>query len=125
VAHATHGHWAIEDVHNFGPDYDRTLMEWHANIEGAWDDLPNYDERFRRTWRYYLLSSAGSFRVRELQLWQIVFSRTRRRSPVYRSVREGLGSGSRRGRQIGAEGDLRTETRRVVAREGSAATRAR
>ena len=87
VAHATRGHWAIEDVHNFGPDYDRTLMAWHANIEGAWDDLPNYDERFRRTWRYYLLSSAGSFRVRELQLWQVVFSRARRRSHVYRAVR--------------------------------------
>lgn len=87
LARATHGNWAIEDVHNFGPDYDRTLMAWHANIESAWGELPTYDERFRRTWRYYLLASAGSFRVRELQLWQIVFSRTRRRSAVYRSVR--------------------------------------
>lgn len=87
LARATRGHWAIEDVHNFGPDYDRTLMAWHRNIEAAWDELPNYDERFRRTWRYYLLSSAGSFRVRALQLWQIVFSRTRRGSATYRGVR--------------------------------------
>jgi len=87
LARATQGRWAIEDVHNFGPDYDRTLMAWHANVEGAWNDLPAYDERFRRTWRYYLLASAAAFRVRELQLWQIVFTRTRRYSPVYQAVR--------------------------------------
>ena len=87
LARATRGRWAIEDVHNLGPDYDRTLMAWHANIEAAWNEIPVYDERFRRTWRYYLLSSAAAFRVRELQLWQIVFTRTRRYSPVYTAVR--------------------------------------
>ena len=45
----------IEDVHNFGPYYDRTLMAWHRNVTAAWDDLPAYDGRFRRTWDYYLL----------------------------------------------------------------------
>ena len=45
------------------------------------------DERFRRTWRYYLLSSAASFRVRNLQLFQIVFSRTGRMSLLYRATR--------------------------------------
>ena len=73
----------IEDLHNFGPYYDRTLMAWHRNVAEAWDELPAYDERFRRTWDYYLLSSAGSFRARALQLWQIVFTRSRRRSDVY------------------------------------------
>jgi cyclopropane-fatty-acyl-phospholipid synthase len=62
-------------------------MAWYHNIAAAWDEVPGYDDRFRRTWRYYLLSSAAAFRVRELQLWQIVFSRTRRPSPVYRAVR--------------------------------------
>lgn len=87
LARAHRGHFAIEDVHNIGPDYDRTLMAWHHNIEGAWSDLPAYDERFRRTWRYYLLGSAASFRVRDLQLWQIVLTRTKQLSGVYRSVR--------------------------------------
>jgi cyclopropane-fatty-acyl-phospholipid synthase len=87
LSRATSGRWAVEDVHNFGPDYDRTLMAWYHNIESAWDELPAYDERFRRTWRYYLLASAASFRVRELQLWQIVFRRTGRPSPVYQAVR--------------------------------------
>ncbi len=67
--------WVIEDVHNFGPDYDRTLMAWHANVSAAWPALPGYDERFRRMWRYYLLSCAAEFRIRDLQLWQLVFRR--------------------------------------------------
>ena len=87
IAGAAQPRWAIEDVQNLGPDYDRTLRSWHSNIEARWDEVPDYDERFRRTWRYYLLSSAASFRVRNLQLFQIVFSRTGRVSPVYDGVR--------------------------------------
>lgn len=68
--------FVIEDWHNFGPDYDRTLMAWHKNINEHWDDLPpKYDTRFRRMWNYYLLSCAASFRSRWQQLWQIVFSK--------------------------------------------------
>ena len=83
ISAAVETDWVIEDMHNFGPYYDRTLMAWYRNVTEAWDDLPAYGERFRRTWDYYLLSSAGSFRARALQLWQIVFTRSRRRSEVY------------------------------------------
>ncbi len=79
--------WTIEDVHNFGPYYDTTLMAWHSNIQSRWDEVPHYDERFRRTWDYYLLGSAASFRTRNLQLWQVVFRRACRRSPIYHAVR--------------------------------------
>ena len=66
----------MEDWHNFGPYYDQTLMAWHANFENAWPELKEkYDERFHRMWRYYLLTSAGGFRSRSNQLWQIVFTR--------------------------------------------------
>lgn len=66
----------LEDWHNFGPDYDRTLMAWHANFIAAWAELAGkYDERFKRMWSYYLLSSAGAFRARDNQLWQIVLSK--------------------------------------------------
>jgi cyclopropane-fatty-acyl-phospholipid synthase len=68
--------FSMEDWHNFGPDYDKTLMAWHANFEASWDSLKgSYDERFHRMWRYYLLTCAASFRVRYLQLWQIVFTK--------------------------------------------------
>ncbi len=87
IARAAEGHWSIEDVHNFGPDYDRTLMAWHANITPRWGEIPRYDERFRRTWDYYLLSSAAGFRSRSVQLWQIVFTPSRQRRPAHRSVR--------------------------------------
>jgi len=71
--------WVAEDLQNIGTDYDPTLMTWHARIEAAWHRLPRYDERFRRMWRFYLLSCAGAFRVRELQVFQTVF---RRRGPA-------------------------------------------
>lgn len=65
----------IEDWHNFGTDYDRTLIAWRANMESAWPALgERYDERFRRMWRYYLSTSMASFRARRSQLWQIVLS---------------------------------------------------
>lgn len=68
--------FVMEDWHNFGADYDKTLMAWHANFEKAWPQLKNnYSERFYRMWRYYLLSCAGAFRARKIQLWQIVLSK--------------------------------------------------
>lgn len=71
------GKFVMEDWHNIGPDYDTTLMAWHANFEAAWPTLQKkYSERFYRMWRYYLLSCAGGFRARYQQLWQIVMTRT-------------------------------------------------
>jgi len=71
------GLFVLEDWHNFGPDYDRTLKAWEANFLAAWPELKEQeglDERFYRMWRYYLNSSAGAFRSRGLNLWQIVLS---------------------------------------------------
>ena len=68
--------FVMEDWHNFGYDYDKTLMVWFENFDRAWDELkPDYDERFYRMWKYYLLSCAGSFRAGKNQLWQIVLSK--------------------------------------------------
>jgi cyclopropane-fatty-acyl-phospholipid synthase len=83
---AAEPNWVIEDVHNFGPDYDRTLMAWNANIESRWAEIPHYDEQFRRMWRFYILGSAGGFRARSLQLWQIVMRR-QGRAPRYTAAR--------------------------------------
>ncbi|PUE07148.1 cyclopropane-fatty-acyl-phospholipid synthase [Limnohabitans sp. T6-5] len=67
--------FVMEDWHNFGCDYDKTLMAWHERFEAAWPQLKEkYGERFYRMWRYYLLSCAGTFRARDNQLWQVVFS---------------------------------------------------
>jgi cyclopropane-fatty-acyl-phospholipid synthase len=75
IAECVEGRFVIEDWHNFGTDYDRTLQAWRNNIEAAWDRLPpRYDERFRRMWRFYLAGSMASFRARRIQLWQLVLS---------------------------------------------------
>lgn len=68
--------FVMEDWHNFGPDYDKTLMAWFNNFDRAWPTLKaKYGERFYRMWKYYLLSCAGAFRARETQLWQIVLTK--------------------------------------------------
>ncbi len=75
IADASEDLFVTEDVHNFGADYDRTLMAWHARFEAAWSQFSDrYGERFRRMWRYYLLACAGTFRARTTQLWQLVMS---------------------------------------------------
>ena len=76
IGEATERLFVMEDWHNFGPDYDPTLMAWNANFEAGWEGLhPRYGDRFYRLWRYFLLSAAGSFRARKMQLWQVVFSK--------------------------------------------------
>jgi cyclopropane-fatty-acyl-phospholipid synthase len=69
------GLFVLEDWHCFGSDYDRTLMQWYKNFEAGWEQLrTDYDERFFRLWKYYLLMCAGSFRARNNELWQLVLS---------------------------------------------------
>jgi cyclopropane-fatty-acyl-phospholipid synthase len=75
----------IEDVHNFGLDYDRTLLAWHENINKRWGEIPQYDIRFQRMWNYYLLASAAGFRARNLTLMQFVF---RKNGPKDRYISE-------------------------------------
>jgi len=68
--------FVVEDVQNFGPDYDRTLVCWRENFIEHYDDLKDrYDERFYRMWMYYLNASAASFRARYNQLFQLVLSK--------------------------------------------------
>ena len=75
----------IEDLHNIGPHYDKTLMAWHQNFEKAWPQLKHkYDQRFYRMWRFYLLLCAGGFRARDSQLWHFVMTRPGCGQPVCR-----------------------------------------
>ncbi|MDP3597152.1 MAG: class I SAM-dependent methyltransferase, partial [Nitrospirota bacterium] len=73
---AMDGLFIMEDWHNFGTDYDRTLLAWQSNVNEHWRHWQStFDERFSRMWRYYLLSLAGAFRARTIHLWQIVMSK--------------------------------------------------
>jgi cyclopropane-fatty-acyl-phospholipid synthase len=77
LSKAAEGLFIIEDMHNFGADYDKTLMAWFINFNSSWERLKNkYSERFYRMWKYFLLSSAGAFRARNKnQLWQFILSK--------------------------------------------------
>lgn len=76
ITKAIEGLFVLEDWHNFGPDYTKTLLAWYANFTANWEKLrPRYGDRFFRMWKYYLLASAGSFKARKNQLWQIVLSK--------------------------------------------------
>ncbi len=75
ISKATEGVFVLEDLQNFGAYYDKTLLAWYHNFKKNWDTLKTrYDNRFFRMWEYYLLSCAGSFRARDNQLWQFVFT---------------------------------------------------
>ena len=74
--------FVIEDLHNFGPDYDKTLMAWYKNFQDSWPLLKDkYGARFKRMWDYYLLMAAAAFRARDLQVWQIVMTKKGREQP--------------------------------------------
>ncbi len=76
IGAAIEGLFVMEDWHNFSVDYDKTLMAWSGNFENSWSKIKsNYDDRFYRMWRYFLLSNAGAFRARKNQLWQVVLSK--------------------------------------------------
>ena len=75
IGKAIEGLFVMEDWHNFGADYDRTLMAWRDRFDAAWPQLSaSYDERFYRMWRYYLSVFAALFRARNISLWQVVLS---------------------------------------------------
>lgn len=91
IAKAAENKFIIEDLQNFGIYYYPTLLSWFSRFDKAWPGLTKkhpekYDQRFYRMWKFYLLGAASGFKCREMQLFQIVFSKTRK-SGIYESVR--------------------------------------
>lgn len=91
MAKVAENKFTIEDVQNFGSYYYPTLMSWFKKFDNAWPELSKkypekYDERFYRMWKFYLLCSAGGFKSREMQLFQIVFSKSKQLG-IYEAVR--------------------------------------
>lgn len=76
ISLASEKSFIIEDLHNFGSDYDLTLMAWYRRFYSSWPKLSDkYSERFKRMFTFYLNACAGAFRARDLQLWQICFTK--------------------------------------------------
>jgi cyclopropane-fatty-acyl-phospholipid synthase len=76
IGKAAEDFFIMEDWHNFSRDYDKTLLAWFKNFDTTYNEIQkNYDERFYRLWKYYLHACAASFRARDNQLWQVLFSK--------------------------------------------------
>lgn len=67
--------YAILDVENLRPHYEKTLNEWLSRFEDAMPALRKVEsEDFLRAWRLYLAGSVAGFRVGALQLFQVTFA---------------------------------------------------
>ena len=87
ITTAVEGLFVVEDVHNFGVYYDKTLMAWNDKFQSHRGEIVSkHGERFCRMWEYYLLQSAGAFRCRHISVGQFVLSPQGLRSG-YQSVR--------------------------------------
>ncbi len=55
----------VSGLHAFGPDYAETLLRWHQVFNQASGEVRalGFDERFMRTWRFYLAYCEAGFRA--------------------------------------------------------------
>ena len=75
IGKAIEGLMITEELQNWGPYYDKTLMLWYQNFHAHWNQMQkSYGDRFYRMWKYYLLISAGLFRSRAIQDWEILLT---------------------------------------------------
>ena len=92
LASATLGLFTVHAWENYGHYYSNTLQAWHDRFERNWEKIAAlesknaFDDRFRRMWNYYLLSSKAAFETEDLLLWQIVMSKAGKRAAVYGRV---------------------------------------
>jgi cyclopropane-fatty-acyl-phospholipid synthase len=68
----------VRDVEEIGPHYGETLRRWRHAFLARLDDVRRlgYDERFVRTWDFYLASCEAGFRTRALRDVQLVLTRS-------------------------------------------------
>ncbi len=64
------------DIENLRMHYAKTLDSWSERFERNVETVRNmFDERFVRMWRLYLQSSAASFRLGNISIHQLLFSK--------------------------------------------------
>jgi cyclopropane-fatty-acyl-phospholipid synthase len=61
---------AWHDEHRFGRDYAETLKSWRTRFDDA-QLPPQFNDRFRRLWRYYLMYCEGGFRSGGIDVLQV------------------------------------------------------
>lgn len=87
ICNSFEGLFMLQDVQNMGHYYYPTLLSWEKNFTKNWDNIKNeYDERFYRMWKYYLLSCSAALRSGRYAVWQLVLDKGNA-TEVYQSVR--------------------------------------
>jgi cyclopropane-fatty-acyl-phospholipid synthase len=66
----------VAEMHDFGLDYAETLRRWHErfNSVAAEVQAQGFDERFMRTWRFYLAYCEAGFRARATDVTQALLT---------------------------------------------------
>lgn len=101
LVEAAESRFVIEDWENYGQYYVPTLQAWYDNFNRNWEDIralkgpKPFDERFRRMWNFYLMSSRAAFEVQDLYLWHLVMRRYGADQGVYGRVNRLTGEGRR------------------------------
>ncbi|MGH8655917.1 MAG: class I SAM-dependent methyltransferase [Gammaproteobacteria bacterium] len=68
--------FAALDIENLRPHYVKTLEAWLQRFEAIQDRIvADHGQQFFRAWHLYLCGSLAAFRVGDLQLYQVLFSR--------------------------------------------------
>ncbi len=79
----------IQHVEDFGPHYAATLAKWRTNFWRQIDQVKQlgFDERFIRTWEYYLCYCEAGFRERQIGVAQLVLTKPAcRRAPLVNQI---------------------------------------
>lgn len=74
IGKAIEGLWVMEDWHNFGPSYARTLDAWNRRSKEFFKGSDRYSARFQRMWEFYLVGCKVVFDIRASQLWQVLLT---------------------------------------------------
>jgi cyclopropane-fatty-acyl-phospholipid synthase len=63
---------AVTEMHAFGLDYAETLRRWHERFNSVAQQVQaqGFDERFMRTWRFYLAYCEAGFRAQATDVMQ-------------------------------------------------------
>ena len=67
----------VHEVDEIGPHYAETLRRWRENFRENIDEVRGlgYDQRFERTWNFYLAFCEAAFRTRALRDVQLTLTR--------------------------------------------------
>jgi cyclopropane-fatty-acyl-phospholipid synthase len=68
---------SVTGVNAYATSYAATLRQWRERFDAVWPQLsrPHFDEKFRRTWRYYLAYCEAGFDIGRIDVHQLGFAR--------------------------------------------------